>query len=81
MFRGVKNERAPTAANVEEALASTQTQFVAEIIEFSFLRRIEVIVRRLEVGTGIYHLPIQPEPIKIIRNVVMEGHCAPITFE
>jgi len=43
-------------------------------MEFPFLRGAEVIVERLEIRTGINHATIEPQAIKVIRNIVMKPY-------
>src|SRR5437667_12831716 len=81
MFCRVNDQGAPTATDVEQTLAGTQAQLAAEIIEFAFLRRVEVVVLRDELGAGINHSRIEPETVKIIRDIVMKRDCAPIALQ
>src|SRR6266568_2857673 len=81
MFRRVQDERAPAATDIEQALTGTQAQFAADVIKLAFLCRIEVIVWRLEISGGINHVPIKPQSIKIVRNVVVKRYCALIALD
>ena len=80
MSRGVDEQSAPAATDVEQTLPRTQAQFAAEIIEFVLLGCIKAIVWRLKVCAGIHHAPIKPQAIKIIRNIVMKCHRTPIAL-
>src|SRR5436189_275919 len=77
----MNNERAPATANVEQSLARAQPQFTTDVIELLFLRGTEITVRRLEIRARVNHAPIQPEPVKIIRNVIMKCDHATIAFQ
>src|SRR5512132_2151951 len=81
MLRCVKDERAPTAANIKQMLARLKSELAAQIIELAFLCGAEVLVGRLEVRARIYHSRIKPETIKIIRNIIMKRHRAPVTLK
>ena len=80
MFRRVNDEGAPATTNVEQTLAWAQAQFAADVIKLLLLSDIEVVARRVEVRARIQHLAIQPEAIKIIRNIVVERYRAPNTL-
>src|ERR1700734_1023509 len=47
---GVNDQATPTATDVEQALAGTQTELSAEIIEFSHLGRVEALVSGCKIG-------------------------------
>ena len=80
MLRGVNEQGAPSATDVEQTLPRTQAQFAAEIIEFVFLCCIEIIVWRLKVGAGVDHPSVKPQPVEIVRNIVMKCYRAPIAL-
>ena len=69
--RGVTDERAPAAADVEKALARLQPQLAADHVELVVLRSREVIVRLAEIGAGVDHLGIEKELVERVREVVV----------
>src|SRR6266446_598344 len=81
MFCRVNDQGAPTATDVEQTLARTKAQLAAEIIEFAFLRHVKVVVSRDEIGAGINHSRIEPQTVKIIRDIVMKRDRAPIVLQ
>src|SRR5438477_10686761 len=66
-----KNQAAPTATDVEHALAGRETKFPAYVVELVFLRVFERIGFAMEIGTRINHAGIQPKAVKRVRDVVM----------
>ena len=74
MLRGMADERAPAAADVEEAIARLQPQLAADHVELVVLRAGEIVVPvGLKVGAGIDHLRIEEEPVEGVRDVVVIG--------
>src|SRR5207237_215502 len=52
---GELHEPAPTAADVQQALARSQPQLAADQVQFLLLRGVQVVVRRPEIGAGVDH--------------------------
>ena len=74
MLRGMADQRAPAAADVEEAIARLQPQLAADHVELVRLRAGEIVVPvGLKVGAGIDHLGIEEEPVERVRDVVVVG--------
>ena len=74
MLRGMADQRAPAAADVEQAIAGLQPQLAADHVELVALRAGEIVVPvRLKVGAGIDHLRIEEEPVEGVRDVVVIG--------
>jgi len=46
----IQHQPAPAAANVEEALAGPEAQLAANVLQLLFLRCVQIVVGRLEVG-------------------------------
>ena len=57
-----------------------QAQFPANMVEFLDLRRIQIILRRFEIGAGVRHVFVEPEPVKVIGNVEVLVDRAPVAF-
>jgi hypothetical protein len=54
------NQATPSASNVEQSFSRPETEFLANILKFALLRRIQILVQPREVGAGIDHATIQP---------------------
>src|SRR6185312_5734657 len=57
---GVHNQSAPSAADIEQALARLQPELAANVVELLLLSRLHSVIRRLEICAGIHHRPIKP---------------------
>src|SRR5262245_58821080 len=77
--RCVKNQPAPTAADIEQALSRRESQLAADVIELLLLRHIEAVILRPEIRAGIYHRLIQPKFVEVIRKVVVKADGVAIT--
>src|SRR5678815_4515171 len=71
MPRGMHDERAPTAADVQESLALAKTQFATNQIELGFLRVVERVSRMLEIRARVDHAFVEPQTIEIVADVVV----------
>ncbi len=68
----VKDERAPAAPNIKQSVATSETEFSAEIVEFLYLRGIEVFGGG-KIGAGVDHLSIQPGGVELRGMIVVIG--------
>src|SRR6266849_10822471 len=66
-----QDERTPAAADVQKPLARPEQELVEDVIEFLFLSEFQGIGLAAEIGAGIHHVPIQPQRIEVVRNVVV----------
>jgi len=71
MTRGVKDQPAPAAADVEETLPGLEHELAAYVLEFLLLRLVERIVVALEIRARVRHVAIEPEPIELVGHVVV----------
>ena len=62
LLGGPHDERAPAAADVEEALARREPQLGADVVELGELRLLERVFLAAEIGAGIHHARIEPQP-------------------
>src|SRR5689334_5236367 len=74
MFGGPAHKPAPAAADVEQSVARFQSQFPAEMIELLFLRRVEIFRAGFEIRAGIDHMAVEPEPVELVRDIVVVTH-------
>src|SRR6267154_2776218 len=72
MLRRVHYETAPSAAYVEQPFSRLEAQLAADQIELRFLRDIERVVRRAEIGAGINHSLVEPELVETVADVIMK---------
>src|ERR671932_1564173 len=68
---GVEQQRAPAAADVEEALAGPQAQLAADELELALLGRLERLVRVGEVGARVDHARAEEQLVEAVRDVVV----------
>src|SRR5690348_5677577 len=71
MLRGVHDERAPSASDVEKSLALAKAELATHKIELGFLRIVERIARMFEVRARIHHAVVEPETIEVVADVVV----------
>ena len=64
---------APAAADIEQAVAGLEPQLAAEQAQLGLLRLVEILLAGFEIGTGVDHVPVQPEPVEIVGQVVVVG--------
>ena len=70
--RGVAEEPAPAAADVEKAVALAQAQLAADHVELVDLRLFQGVAPVGEVSAGILHLRIKEQFVEVIAHVVVE---------
>src|SRR6266852_3412524 len=66
-----QDERAPAAADVQKPLARLEQELPEDVIELLFLGVLQGIGSTAEIGAGIDHVPVQPQRIEVVRNVVV----------
>ena len=71
-LRGVAQQRAPAAADVEQRFARPQPQLAAYQLELVPLRLLQRIRPVAKVCAGIDHLGIEEQRIELVARVVME---------
>src|SRR5208337_5566102 len=76
----VHHQSAPTAANIQERLATTEPQLLAHVIQLALLCRIQIFFRSGEVSARVDHVPIQPERVELRWKIVViaDGLLVPI---
>src|SRR5688572_2183992 len=65
------DERAPAAADVEEALAGLQLKLAADVIELLFLRRLERVLGAAKIAARVDAPCVEPQPEELIAYVVV----------
>ena len=63
------HERAPAAADVEQAFASLQTQLAADVLQLVALSLVQRVIRRLEIAIRVDPLGIEPESIERVGHI------------
>ena len=71
LLRRVHRERAPAAADVEEALVLLQAQLAANVVELRHLRLLERVGLAAVVGARIHHARVEPERVELVGDVVV----------
>src|SRR6185369_6799455 len=75
---GMEKKRTPAAPDVEKAVARLQTELAADVINLAGLRGIERRVLGPEVGTAVDELPVEPQPVERIGDVVVIADVRPV---
>src|SRR6185437_3313085 len=78
LLRRMHGQAAPTAANVEEALAGLNPQLAAYQVELLLLRLVERLLPALEIGAGVRQSFSQPKGKELGRLIVVIGDRGPI---
>ena len=68
---GVKEERAPAAADVEKGIVRLQPQLAADHVELVALRSRDVVVQLGKIGAAVDHLGIEKERVELVRKIVV----------
>src|SRR6266571_6412781 len=66
-----QHERTPAAADVEKPLARLEHELVEDVIELLLLSELQRIGLAAEIGAGIHHVPVQPQRVEVVRDVVV----------
>jgi hypothetical protein len=69
--RHVAGESAPPAARLQHAVAGPELQLAADVVVLRTLRLVEAQARGLEVGAGVDHALVEPEPVEFVAQVVV----------
>ena len=69
--RGVLDQRAPPAADVEEAVPGGEPELPADQVELLPLRLAEPLAALGEVGAGVDHRLVEEEPVEVVGDVVV----------
>lgn len=68
---GAQHERAPAAADVEQALAGLQLDLRQDVVDLLDLRGGEILVAVLEVRARVHHVLVEPQLVELVRDVVV----------
>src|SRR5207253_11088962 len=71
VLRGIDEQPTPTTTDIQQTLPRSQAQLATKILHLVLLCRLQVVIRRSEVGAGVNHARIQPERKKIVGAVVV----------
>ncbi|MNN36494.1 hypothetical protein D3C81_1503930 [compost metagenome] len=63
---GKARQPTPAATDVQQPLTGLQTQLAAQVTQFGLLGSIQVFRAGLEVGAGIDHVTVQPQPVEVV---------------
>ncbi len=66
-----QGEAAPAAADLEHALAAFQREQLDDARELRLLRRFEVGRGRVPNARGVLHLPVEPQRVEVVAEIVM----------
>src|SRR5258708_5754235 len=72
----VQTESSPSASGFYNFLSRTQPQLAAHQVKLRSLRFFQTCILLREIGAGVDHLGVEPEPVKIIREIVMMADVA-----
>jgi hypothetical protein len=61
----------PSAAYIEQAVARLEPELPAEILPLGRLGLVQVLLSGWKLGAGIDHLPIEPEGIEVVAEIVV----------
>jgi len=68
----VSQQRAPSAADVQETFAGLNVELPADVVQLGELGFFEGHLRRAEIGAGVDHARVQEQAVKIVRAVVVK---------
>src|SRR5689334_19493407 len=71
---------APPAPDVQQPVSRSEPELAADMVELVFLRLVNVFRSRTEIGARINHVSIEPEPIEVVRHIVVTGDCGRVTL-
>ncbi len=71
LLRRAQHQRAPAAADVEQALARLQLDLAQDVVDLLHLRLVQCLVAVLEVGAGIDYVLVQPLAVEGVGDVVV----------
>ena len=67
----VSRQPTPAAAGFDDPVARAQLQLATDMIHLGLLRRFNTHAFLGKIGTGVLHLFIQPQSIKVVANIVV----------
>ena len=70
---GEAGQSAPTAADIQQAVAGLEPQLAADQAQLGLLRLVDSLFAGLEIGTGIDHVAVQPELVEVVGQVIVVG--------
>ena len=73
----VQRQCPPPAAGLDDVLPWSQRELPADQVELGALRDLQRRVGRLEVGAGVNHALVEPEPVEVVAQVVVDMHVLP----
>ena len=76
MLRGVADQRAPAAADIEEPLARLEPELAADHLQLVGLHAVDVVRPVGGVAAAINHLAVEEERVEGVRHVVVVGDVA-----
>ena len=71
LLRRAHHERAPAAADVEQALAGLQLDLGEDVVDLLDLRGGEIFVAVLEVRARVDHVLVEPQLVELVRDIVV----------
>ncbi len=74
VLRGVHDQPAPTATDVQQVLAGLKAQFAAGQFQLGGLCGVQVFRARLEVRATVDHARIQKQRVEIVAQIVVRAH-------
>lgn len=66
-----QHQGAPATTDVQQPLARLQADLGEDVVQLLALGGGQVLVAVLEVGAGIDHALVQPEPVEVVGDVVV----------
>ena len=73
----VQRQRAPAAARFDHRFAGREAQLAADVVELRCLRLLQRHRGVGKIGAGVDHVPVEPELVEIVADVVMVVDIAP----
>src|ERR1051325_1591594 len=70
----MNQQRPPAAPDVQQSLSWMQPQLTTDEIQLRGLRIVERLVTAREVSARVHHLPVEPERIELVADVVVKAH-------
>ena len=67
----MQRQCAPAATGLDHLVAGPQAQFAADVLHFRHLGIFQSHGRRREIGAGVDHLPIEPQLVEIVAEIVV----------
>ena len=71
MQRHMASQTTPSTTGLCHPITRAQLQLAADMIHLGLLGRLEAHLGLRKISAGVLHLGIEPQPIKIVANIVM----------